>query len=534
MATKLHEEPELRLRERAPILRCRGMTLQEVLAGIPADPPLGNSELPIASLAYSSRKAVRDTLFFAIRGEKTDGNLFVNDAIERGATAICSEMAQPWNAEWEALYAKAAQAPGRREMPRQVNWVRVRDARKAMALGAANFYGRPAEKLKLVGITGTNGKTTTSFLVDSILRAAGHIPGLFGTISYRTPRAKVDASTTTPESLDLQKFLSEVREAGGDAAVMEASSHALAMDRLWGLQFDVAIFSNLTRDHLDYHKTFEDYFAAKRRLFEGVGKGAARAGVTNTDDPYGKQLVGIAAKTLTYGLTNGAQIIAKNYEISFNGLKFTAQTPAGKIEIESPLMGKINVYNILAAIGAGIALGISNDTIAQGIAALKCVPGRFERVECGQPFLVIVDYAHTDDALKNLLATAKEISRGGRIITLFGCGGDRDRTKRPLMGEAAGRASDMVILTSDNPRSEDPLLIINDALVGLQRTRTPYKVEADRERALAIALDEAHAGDIVLLAGKGHETYQVLKGRTIEFDDRKMAVKILHERGYEG
>lgn len=516
MATKLHAEPELSLRERAPILKRSGMTLQEVLAGIPADPTLGISDLPIAAVAYNSRNVVRGALFFAIRGEKTDGNLFVADAIARGATAICSEM-----------------PPTDAALSEHIAWVRVTDARKALALASANFYRRPSESLRLIGITGTNGKTTTSYLVDSILRAAGHTPGLFGTISYRTPRATVDASTTTPESLDLQRFLGEVRDSGGDAAVMEASSHALAMDRLWGLHFDAAIFSNLTRDHLDYHKTFEDYFAAKRRLFEGVGNGKAAVGVTNTDDPYGKQLCGAAAKTITYGLTNGAQIIAKNYEIAFAGLKFTVQTPAGKIDVESPLMGKINVYNILAAVGAGIALEIPNQTIAQGIAALKSVPGRFERVDCGQPFLVIVDYAHTDDALKNLLATAKEISRGGRIITLFGCGGDRDRLKRPLMGEAAGRASDFVILTSDNPRSEDPLLIINDALVGLQRTRTPYKVEADREKALAIALDEARAGDIVLLAGKGHETYQVLKDRTIDFDDRKMAANILRERGYE-
>jgi UDP-N-acetylmuramoyl-L-alanyl-D-glutamate--2,6-diaminopimelate ligase len=533
MATKLHAAPELRRPISAPILNSSGMTLEQVFAGIPANPPIGNSELPISSLAYSSRNVVRDTAFFAIHGEKTDGNLFVQDAMDRGAVAICSEMPAPWGAEWDALYQKAGRALASRAIPPHVTWVRVHDARKAMALAAANFYARPADAMQLVGITGTNGKTTTSFLVDSILRAAGRTAGLFGTISYRTPRGRVDAATTTPESLDLQKFLGEVRDAGGDSAVMEASSHALAMDRLWGLHFDVAVFTNLTRDHLDYHKTFEDYFAAKRRLFEGVGKGKAAVGVTNTDDPYGKQLAGAAARTLTCGLTNGAQIITKNFEISFSGLKFTAQTPAGKIEIESPLMGKINVYNILAAIGAGIALDIPNDTIAQGIAAVKNVPGRFERVECGQPFLVIVDYAHTDDALKNLLATAKEISRGGRIITLFGCGGDRDRAKRPLMGEAAGRASDLVILTSDNPRSEDPRLIINDALVGLQRTRTPYKVESDREKALALAMDEARAGDIVLLAGKGHETYQILKDRTIDFDDREMARKILRARGYE-
>jgi UDP-N-acetylmuramoyl-L-alanyl-D-glutamate--2,6-diaminopimelate ligase len=242
--------------------------------------------------------------------------------------------------------------------------------------------------------------------------------------------------------------------------------------------------------------------------------------------------LGAAARTLTYGLTNGAQIIARSYELGFHGLHFIAQTPAGKIEIRSPLVGRINIYNILAAIGAGLALEISLDVIADGIAKVANVPGRFERVDCGQPFLVIVDYAHTDDALRNLLATAKELGRGGRIITLFGCGGDRDRAKRPMMGEAAGRASDFVVLTSDNPRSEDPLLIMNDAMVGLQRTRTPYRVESDREKAVAIALDEARAGDIVLLAGKGHETSQVLKDRTLDFDDREVARRLLHDRGY--
>ncbi|MGH9592253.1 MAG: UDP-N-acetylmuramoyl-L-alanyl-D-glutamate--2,6-diaminopimelate ligase, partial [Bryobacteraceae bacterium] len=394
---------------------------------------------------------------------------------------------------WAALFEHAgdsAPAPeSLRNLPAEIAWITIPDARKALAIASANFFARPADSLALVGITGTNGKTTTSYLVDSILRAHGKTTGLFGTISYRTPRGESAATNTTPESYELQKFLAEVREAGGNAAVMEASSHALAMDRLWGLRFAAAVFTNLTRDHMDYHKTFEDYFAAKRRLFAGTGSGPAAVGVVNTDDPYGKQLAGLAAQTLTYGLTNGAQIITRNFNLALDGLRFTAQTPAGKIEIRSPLVGRINVYNILAAIGAALALGVPPAAIAPGIAQCRNVPGRFERVDAGQPFLVIVDYAHTDDALKNLLATARELIHGGRIITLFGCGGDRDRTKRPLMGEAAGRGSDRVVLTSDNPRSEDPLRIINDALVGLQRTRTPYRVEPDRERAIGMALD---------------------------------------------
>jgi UDP-N-acetylmuramoyl-L-alanyl-D-glutamate--2,6-diaminopimelate ligase len=323
-----------------------------------------------------------------------------------------------------------------------------------------------------------------------------------------------------------------VVRAGGTHAVLEASSHALALDRLWGCPFAVGIFTNLTRDHLDFHKTFDDYFAAKRRLFEGTGAAAPGAGVINRDDAYGKQLAGLATRTLTYGLEPGADITARKPALSFSGLEFTAETPIGKIEVRSPLVGRINVYNILAAIGAGVALDLAREVIAAGIAQLSSVPGRFERIDAGQPFLVVVDYAHTDDALRNLLSTAKELHADGRIITLFGCGGDRDRTKRPLMGEAAGRSSDIVILTSDNPRSEDPLLIINDAIVGVQRTNTKFLVEPDRERAIEIALDQARSGDIVLLAGKGHETSQVLRDRTIDFDDREMARRALRKRGF--
>ncbi len=510
----------------------RRAKLAALLPDVPAASVAVHDQFEISSIAYSSVQVTPGALFFAIRGEKTDGNLFVFDAIEKGAIAIVSERSRPWDDSWSGLFEHAGRVPDRHTVPSGVPWIQVREIRKALATASANFYGRPGDALQIVGITGTNGKTTTSYLVDSILREAGRTTGLFGTIAYRTPRASVTASTTTPESLDMQRFLAEVRDAGGTAAVMEASSHALAMDRLWGLQFAAAIFTNLTRDHLDYHKTFDDYFAAKRRLFEGTGAGPAKVGVVNTDDSYGKKLAGVAVRTITYGLTNGAQVTARGYQLGFQGLHFTAQTPAGKIEIRSPLVGRINIYNILAAVGAGVALEIALEVIARGISQVSSVPGRFERVDCGQPFLVVVDYAHTDDALQNLLATAKELCHGGRIITLFGCGGDRDRAKRPLMGEAAGRASDLVVLTSDNPRSEDPLLIMNDAMVGLQRTRTRYRVEADREKAIAIALDEARAGDVVLLAGKGHETYQVMKDRVIDFDDREVARRLLLDRGY--
>ncbi len=517
-----------------PILVTSGMKLRDLLVGTELLQPLRDAELEITSVAYSSRQVQSGTLFFAIRGEKTDGNRFVFDAVERGAAAIASELPRPWNPQWAAIYANGMPQAAPREIPKAVAWIEVANARRALATTAANFYGRPAHALKLVGVTGTNGKTTITYLIDSILRAAGHQTGLIGTIAYRTPQASRVATNTTPESLDLQGFFAEVRDAGGTHAVLEASSHALAMDRLWGCPFAVAVFTNLTRDHLDYHKNFDDYFAAKRRLFAGTGAGAPTVGVVNADDPYGKRLAGLAARTLTYGLQNGADVTTKKFALSLAGLEFTAQTPAGKLKVCSPLVGRVNVYNILAAVGAAIGLGISREHIESGIHGLENVPGRFERIDQGQPFLVVVDYAHTDDALRNLISMARELSPNGRVITLFGCGGDRDRVKRPLMGEVAGNSSDVVVLTSDNPRSEDPLRIINDVIVGLQKTKAKSIVEADRAVAVERALDAAHAGDIVLLAGKGHETYQVLRDRTIDFDDREVVRRLLHERGYAG
>jgi UDP-N-acetylmuramoyl-L-alanyl-D-glutamate--2,6-diaminopimelate ligase len=493
--------------------------------------------LEISSVAYNSRRVVPGSLFVAIEGEVTNGNRYIADALARGASAIVSELPPPPGPAWDALDSNAGAASAGAlsatpTVPSNVAWIRVPDARRALATVGANFFGRPAEKLQMVGITGTNGKTTTSYLIDSIVRAAGNKAGLFGTIEYRTPKSTRPATTTTPESLDLQGFLADIVGAGGSHAVLEASSHALALDRLWGCHFAAAVFTNLTRDHLDFHHTFDDYFAAKRRLFEGTGAGAPGAGIINVDDTYGNGLVGLARRTITYGLTPGAQVTARKFSLGFSGLSFTADTPQGKIEVRSPLVGRINVYNLLAAIGAGLALGISRPDIEAGIRNLQSVPGRFERIDMGQPFLVIVDYAHTDDALRNLLATARELHPTGRIITLFGCGGDRDRTKRPLMGEAAGRLSQIVVLTSDNPRSEDPCNIMNDVMVGLQRTSAKQFVERDRERAIEIALNEARADDIVLLAGKGHETTQVLKDRVVQFDDREMARKFLRQRGY--
>src|SRR6266852_2363158 len=490
--------------------------LSALFAGVEASVPAIAGDLDVRQVVCDSRKVQPRALFFALHGAKADGNAFIRDAVSRGAVAIASEDAPPAT------------------MPSSVAWIRVVHARKALAISAANFFGHPATALQLVAVTGTNGKTTTTLLVDSILKASGAKTGLFGTISYHTPLGDYPAPNTTPESVDLQGFLAEIRDAGGRYGVLEASSHSLAMDRLWGCHFAAAVFTNLTREHMDFHKTFEDYFAAKLRLFEGTGAGTPDTAVLNIDDEYGKRLAGLAKKTVTYGLESDADITTKKFQLTFNGLTFAAQTPNGKVQVMSSLVGRINVYNILAAIGAAQALGLSNETIETGITSLESVSGRFQRIDLGQPFFVVVDYAHTDDALENLIRTARELNPKGRIITLFGCGGEKDRTKRPVMGEVTGRLSDLTILSSDNPRSEDPLKIISDIIVGLQKTAGKYLIEPDREKAIGMAMEEARSGDIVLLAGKGHENYQILADMTFEFDDREMARRALREHGFEG
>jgi UDP-N-acetylmuramoyl-L-alanyl-D-glutamate--2,6-diaminopimelate ligase len=492
------------------------MKLQQLLVRADIGEIAGPALIEITSIECDSRKVTSGGIFFALRGAKLEGAQFVADALRRGAVAVASEAAKPAS------------------FPAEAAWIQLTPGtdRRALARAAANFYEHPADALKMVGVTGTNGKTTTTYLVDSILRAAGRTTGLIGTTGYRTPKGQRDAANTTPESLELQRVFAEIRDAGGTHVTLEASSHALTMDRLWGCHFAVAVFTNLTRDHLDYHQTFEAYFAAKRRLFEGTGAGAPDTAVINVDDPYGTELKGFAQRTLTYGLRASADLSPRKLALSAAGLEFTAQTPEGDVNVRSPLVGRMNAYNILAAIGTGIGLGISREQVERGISQLVAVPGRFERVDEGQPFLVVVDYAHTDDALRNVISTARDLSASARIITLFGAGGERDRTKRPLMGEAAGSLSDLVVLTSDNPRSEDPLRIINDVIVGLQKVNAEYRVEPDREQAIALAIDAAQPGDMVILAGKGHETYQVLRDGPIDFDDREKARQILRSKGY--
>lgn len=488
------------------------MKLGELLRGVPTLEAGADAAAEITSLAYDSRRVERGTLFFAIQGEKADGHNFVASALERGAVAIVSERPAP------------AELASR--------WVQVPRIRRALSDAGREFFGKPDSRLLLVGITGTNGKTTTAFLLESILRAAGMSAGLFGTIEYRLGERTVSAVNTTPESLDLLSYFAELVNTGAQAAVLEASSHALAQERLWGFSFSAAVFTNLTRDHLDFHKDFDHYFEAKRRLFEGLGTPPPELAVINVDDPWGVRLLEVPnPRRITYGMNSGADVKPKQFTQKLTGLHATLLTPAGKLEIDSRLVGKANLANILAATATAIGLGVPVEKIQEGIALLAAVPGRFERIDEGQPFLLVVDYAHTDDALRNVLKTARELTRD-RLIVVFGCGGDRDRTKRPLMGEAAGSLADVVVLTSDNPRSEDPILIINDALVGLQKTGIPYTAEVDREVAIRKALETAREGDVVVLAGKGHETYQILKDRTIPFDDREVARRLLREMGY--
>jgi UDP-N-acetylmuramoyl-L-alanyl-D-glutamate--2,6-diaminopimelate ligase len=494
------------------------MTLAHLFQSISGSRISGDAQRIVAGLEYDSRRIAVGEAFFAISGFRQDGHRFIPDALDRGASAIVSE---------SAPRAEAGSAA----------WVQVPNVRRALALAAAEFYSHPSRALDLVGVTGTNGKTTTAFLIASILDAAGRCPALFSTIEYRPrfgqPECRVPAPNTTPESLDLQRMLREAADAGGKAAVMEVSSHSLALDRVAGCSFHTAVWTNFSRDHLDFHSGVEDYYAAKARLFLPVeDKPAPSFAVLNADD---SRIVAIAPQTtapvLTFGIEQPADVSTRKWRASRSGLAFTAQTPRGRIELQSPLVGRYNIYNLLAATAAGIALEATLEQIQQGVSGLT-VPGRMEAIQEGQTFGVYVDYAHTEEALKNLVAAAREQNPDGRLILVFGCGGDRDRSKRPLMGMAAA-ACDRVILTSDNPRTEDPLQVINDVTVGLQRADASYVVEPDRAVAIERALEEAKPGDTVLIAGKGHENYQIVGDARIPFDTRAAARSPLRKLGFE-
>lgn len=495
------------------------MKFRDILRHVQALAISGDAE--INGVAYDSRKVMPEFLFFAMRGESSDGNRFVDSALRAGAAGIVTDS--------ETTVA-----------PPNIAFARVAHGRRALARISANFFGRPADRLKLTGVTGTNGKTTTTFLIEHILHTADRSAAMIGTIEYHVAGRVLAAPHTTPESLELNATFAEALQAGTTETVMEVSSHALEQGRVYGLHYDVAVFTNLTRDHLDYHQSMEAYFAAKAKLFQGDGASPPSVAVVNEDDEYGIKLRDIAresgSEVIGYGL-HGARATAENIEYSPTGTRFELRLGDETIGCESRLIGEINVYNVLAASAAAYARGCALAQIRDAIASFTRVPGRFERIDCGQPFIVVVDYAHTDDALRNLTRIARQLlaqqKSGGRIITLFGCGGDRDRTKRPLMARAAGEGSDFVVLTSDNPRSEDPQKIIANALPGLTQTGSRHVVEPDRRKAIAIAVSEARAGDIVLIAGKGHEKYQITREGTFPFDDVQVAREALAQAGYQ-
>jgi UDP-N-acetylmuramoyl-L-alanyl-D-glutamate--2,6-diaminopimelate ligase len=478
------------------------------------DQPLTSGEaVGVAGIAYDSRRVKRGDVFVALKGAHLDGTAFSREAIDRGAVAVVSE--QP-------------EAPGI-----AVPWVQVHDARLALALLASAFYRHPSTELRVIGITGTNGKTTTAYLIASMFEAARIRCGLLGTVGYRVGSEMRDGTHTTPEAPDLQQLLREMVDSGCGACAMEVSSHALSLKRVEGMAFAAGVFTNLTRDHLDFHSDMETYFRAKRRLFELLPEGAPS--LVNVDDPRGAALAESVGRPVTYAINRPADITSGPLSFSLEGLIFDVRTPRGTVHVRSPLVGRPNVYNILAAVAAATALGLSFDAIERGLAALEGVPGRFQLVSgANDEVTVVVDYAHTDDALRNLLETARPLARG-RVITVFGCGGDRDRTKRPLMGAVAGRLSDLIVITSDNPRSEDPARIIEEIQRGITPDTRRDSAQrmlsvADRRAAIATAIEMARPGDLVLIAGKGHEKFQVIGSEMLPFDDVAVAREALARR----
>ena len=498
------------------------MKLAELKVEINAIKARGNLDAVALDVTHDSRQCAPGSVFVAILGEKVDAHRFIPKALDLGAIAVISEQSfESGNSEF------ASQAPA---------WLQVTNARAALAQAGAAVHGHPSRRLKLAGVTGTNGKTTTAHLIDSIIRTAEGVSTMFGTINYRIGNQSSLAHHTTPEAADIQRMLARAIDAGCRSAVLEVSSHAIDLHRADALKFAVVVFTNLTRDHLDYHETMESYFATKERLFTGALGSEPGTSVINIDDEYGRRLLDSAqGKLIAYGFNPEADVYTTDFKLDATGLTFDAVTPAGSLRIASKLVGRPHVYNILAAVATGLALGFDPADIAQGVNDCPIVAGRFEQVtttETPHPsFAVIVDYAHTDDALKNVLQTAREVAGAGkRVVTVFGCGGDRDRTKRAPMGEIAASLSDVTIVTSDNPRSEDPEAIICEIEIGLKRAGRPYKKMVDRREAIFQAINEASEGDVVLIAGKGHETYQIIGARTIHFDDREVAREALRKR----
>jgi UDP-N-acetylmuramoyl-L-alanyl-D-glutamate--2,6-diaminopimelate ligase len=488
------------------------VTLQQ-LATLTEATLTGDGTTHVTDVTHDSRRATNGSLFAAVAGALFDAHKFVPNVMAQGAVGVISERERP-----EGF---------------QGSWLQVQNIRRAMALAAAEVQHHPSRELNLVGITGTNGKTTTAYLVASIPEAAGEPVAMTGTVEYRLGKQHFKADRTTPEAPDMQRLLRQAVEIGCRTAVMECSSQAMDFHRCDELEYAVAVFSNLTRDHLDYHKTMENYWYAKQRLFDGRLGSRPKTSVINVDDPYGVELANRLEKeglrVVRYAVNAPADVSAHQPEFSLSGMQFQLRTPLGERPFHSPLVGQPHIYNTLAAVASGLALGYSIEVVAEALEKCTGAPGRFERVPHAGDFAVVVDYAHSDDALLNVLRTAREVVKG-KIITVFGCGGDRDRSKRAPMGEAAGSLSDVVILTSDNPRTEDPEQILADAEIGIQKTGKPYRKIADRTEAINEAIADAHGGDLVLIAGKGHEDYQIIGRETFHFDDKEVARNALAQR----
>ncbi|NLB42162.1 MAG: UDP-N-acetylmuramoyl-L-alanyl-D-glutamate--2,6-diaminopimelate ligase [Clostridiales bacterium] len=478
------------------------MKLRELLKGIEVLRTEGSLDVTISGIHYDSRQVTPGSLFFCIEGYKVDGHNYAATAVDKGAVAV--------------LLRKDIQ------LPEGIAKIFVPETRKYMGLLSSNFYGNPTEDLILFGLTGTNGKTTTTYMIRSILQQAGKKTGLIGTITNLIGDRMIPTEHTTPESPDLQQLFHQMVQENVEAAVMEVSSHSLELSRVVGCTFQVGIFTNLTQDHLDFHGTLEKYRDAKAKLFE-----QSQLAIINVDDESGRIILeGLESPSFTYGIYKPADIFARDIEIMAEGVSFNLHILGGKISINLQIPGIFSVYNALAAASACYAAGISLKDIQLGLEAIRGVSGRFELLDTNTDYSVIIDYAHTPDGLKNVLTTARDLT-DGRLVTLFGCGGNRDVAKRPLMGEVCGELSDFCIVTSDNPRNEEPMDIINDILPGIIKTDCPYELIVDRREAIKYALDNARPKDVIILAGKGHETYQLLKGQTIPFDEKQIVAEIL-------
>lgn len=501
------------------------MTIEQLIMPLEVSHKQGDLTIEVVDITDDSRQVHPGTFFVAVKGTQVDGHDFVIQASEQGAVGVMVE------APLQGATLRSVKAKG-------LAIVEVNDTRAALGKIASQFWNDPSRALTLIGVTGTNGKTTVTHLAKGLLESSGRTVGLLGTIGYFVGSEHFAASHTTPGSVALQSLLRKIVDAGADSAILEVSSHALAMDRVAGCEFDIAVFTNLTQDHLDFHQDMEDYFQAKLRLFReyvmSKNKPSQKRAIVNIDDDWGRRILQqCEVPTWTYSIRDSADLRATDLALSIEGTTFTAVTPIGSMSIHSPLVGEHNVYNLLAAMGIGIECGLSPEVIQKGIRDFRTVPGRFELVSEGQSFAVVVDYAHTDDALARLLEAANVLKKG-RIITVFGCGGDRDRGKRPKMGQVAAKNSDLVFVTSDNPRTEDPLAIIHDieqGILGLSESqRTSYRLIPDRREAIHAAIKEASQDDMVLIAGKGHEDYQIIGAERLHFDDREVAREALTER----